>query len=71
MVGLGGIEPPTSRLSGVRSNQLSYRPTPITRALSPLNAEYDAYLKKTHCLAIDRRLQLAVASSLRYSLERR
>ena len=27
MVGLGGLEPPTSRLSGVRSNQLSYKPT--------------------------------------------
>ena len=26
LVGLGGIEPPTSPLSGVRSNQLSYRP---------------------------------------------
>ena len=25
-VGLGGLEPPTSRLSGVRSNHLSYRP---------------------------------------------
>ena len=28
MVGRGGLEPPTSRLSGVRSNHLSYRPSP-------------------------------------------
>ena len=33
VVGLGGLEPPTSRLSGVRSNQLSYRPN-----LKPTNA---------------------------------
>ena len=26
MVGLRGLEPPTSRLSGVRSNHLSYKP---------------------------------------------
>ena len=26
-MGLSGLEPPTSRLSGVRSNQLSYKPT--------------------------------------------
>jgi hypothetical protein len=26
MVGLGGLEPPTSSLSGKRSNRLSYRP---------------------------------------------
>lgn len=38
MVGLGGLEPPTSRLSSARSNQLSYKPesytglTPIQRA---------------------------------------
>ena len=29
VVGLGGFEPPTSPLSGVRSNQLSYRPKPV------------------------------------------
>jgi hypothetical protein len=29
MVGLSGIEPLTSRLSGARSNHLSYRPTMI------------------------------------------
>src|SRR5690606_20928986 len=28
LVGLGGLEPPTSPLSGVRSNHLSYRPRP-------------------------------------------
>ena len=29
LVGLGGIEPPTSPLSGVRSSQLSYRPAAL------------------------------------------
>ena len=31
MVGLGGLEPPTSRLSGVRSNHLSYRPISLLK----------------------------------------
>ena len=31
VVGLGGFEPPASRLSGVRSNQLSYRPFKRTK----------------------------------------
>ena len=35
MVGLGRLELPTSRLSGVRSNQLSYRPnTPISQNIN-------------------------------------
>ncbi len=33
MVGRGGVEPPTSRLSGVRSNHLSYRPQHARRLL--------------------------------------
>jgi hypothetical protein len=47
VVGLGGLEPPTSRLSGVRSNQLSYRPplTPCFRLYtsSPLITASSAY----------------------------
>src|SRR5580704_19462098 len=35
-VGLGGLEPPTPRLSSVCSNQLSYRPFTELRALRPL-----------------------------------
>jgi hypothetical protein len=34
MVGLSGLEPLTSRLSGERSNQLSYRPGFSARPLS-------------------------------------
>ena len=35
LVGLGRFELPTSRLSGVRSNHLSYRPSPLLMAYSP------------------------------------
>ena len=34
MVGLGGLEPPTSPLSGVRSNHLSYRPAVTAMGLT-------------------------------------
>ncbi len=30
LVGLSGLEPPTSPLAGVRSNHLSYKPAEIT-----------------------------------------
>ncbi len=36
VVGLGGFEPPTSPLSGVRSNQLSYRPVSVLLRLGNL-----------------------------------
>ena len=35
-MGLAGVEPATSPLSGVRSNQLSYRPEQITRTNAPI-----------------------------------
>ena len=34
LVGPGGLEPPTSRLSGVCSNQLSYRPKAMALAIA-------------------------------------
>jgi hypothetical protein len=42
VVGLGGFEPPTSPLSGVRSNQLSYRPGVLT-AGTARRAEHQTY----------------------------
>ena len=49
MVGLGRLELPPSRLSGVRSNQLSYRPE------SAYEADPSGLLRKMHCkdLSID------------------
>ena len=35
VVGLGGLEPPTSRLSSARSNQLSYKPVSRDRSEAP------------------------------------
>ena len=44
MVGLGRFELPTSRLSGVRSNQLSYRPKSLTMT------ERDTKTANYHCM---------------------
>ena len=37
-VGLSGLEPPTSRLSGVRSNRLSYKPINPAATCSPISS---------------------------------
>ena len=39
MVGLGGLEPPASPLSGVRSNHLSYRPRDRAPEPTPASPE--------------------------------
>ena len=44
VVGLSGLEPPTSRLSGVRSNLLSYRPAlGLRRVLCPFSSFSSSY----------------------------
>ena len=47
MVGLGGLEPPTSRLSGVRSNHLSYRPKSLETGRL---VELDGFEPTTPCV---------------------
>ena len=47
LVGLGGLEPPTSPLSGVRSNHLSYRPN--SAALAIANASGLLTRTATYC----------------------
>jgi hypothetical protein len=50
VVGSSGLEPPTSRLSGVRSNQLSYEPISLRRCpLLPL-VEMNGIEPMTPCL---------------------
>jgi hypothetical protein len=52
LVGLGGVEPPTSPLSGVRSNQLSYRPFHRThlRLLQSLKSNFAAICVDTYAI---------------------
>ena len=47
LVGLGRFELPTSRLSGVRSNQLSYRP--IFASISRTNLARPRYCRRIDC----------------------
>jgi hypothetical protein len=48
LVGLGRVELPTSRLSGVRSNQLSYRPKTSSRFPCIRVSDADFAAKKSH-----------------------
>ena len=47
-MGLSGLEPPTSRLSGVRSNLLSYKPVSVSE--SPQIVEMKRLELSTPCL---------------------
>ena len=44
-MGLSGLEPPTSRLSGVRSNRLSYRPMLLINGAGEGNRTLDNSLE--------------------------
>jgi hypothetical protein len=50
LVGLAGVEPATSPLSGVRSNQLSYRPKLVTRAIHQIMVELRRIELLTSCV---------------------
>ena len=69
MVGLGGFEPPTSRLSGVRSNQLSYRPIYKRHALPILKCPILNRIGVKDIAGID--LGSCITKSDNCSLERR
>ena len=45
-MGRGGLEPPTSRLSGVRSNHLSYRPKARAVTRFPFLKRYEGGLDR-------------------------
>jgi hypothetical protein len=60
VVGLGGLEPPTSRLSSARSNQLSYKPPALTptaivsrrsRTGPSIHSRYDGHRGSRRALA--------------------
>ena len=50
MVGLGGLEPPASPLSGVRSNHLSYRPKSFLTRILTDRCHACGYMRICRCL---------------------
>ncbi len=52
MVGSSGLEPPTSRLSGVRSNHLSYEPILTLRTIHPRAAQLSLLLPGASCVQL-------------------
>ena len=49
VVGLGGLEPPASPLSGVRSNHLSYRPNVVASVVEPVGIEPTTPCLQSRC----------------------
>lgn len=70
VVGLGRFELPTSRLSGVRSNQLSYRPRKGTRRF-PGNQTEDEVYEPAYRPRMASSVRLRRAHQLAFPLERR
>ena len=55
-MGLSGLEPPTSRLSGVRSNRLSYKPMLLIRYIN-INSQQADIIEYWQPPALPYRLQ--------------
>ena len=69
VVGLGGFEPPTSPLSGVRSNQLSYRPIFLLRYFPLLRVAFRCSL--SHVLTYAPSLSTSCALTNEKSLRKK
>ena len=54
-MGLSGLEPPTSRLSGVRSNRLSYKPRSMSKCADTCCPAMDACIREPDCLWMHKR----------------
>lgn len=61
IVGLNGLEPSTSRLSGVRSNQLSYRPKTFLERVKGIEPSSSAWKAEVLPLNYTRIIKLEAA----------